>query len=425
MDRPDIPAATARTPRWPWLCLIAAMAWVALVRVPLVLNAEVHLDSDLAVDGLTLLDAAQGHVRWHFPGTPYMGIGPILLSLPGALLFGVKPSTLVVGGVIAYEMFVVATFVLVRRVFGPVAAVGALVPMAFASVGTVWLSGRLTGGHLLTLAWHVGALAMVPTFRQRGGYLRGLLFGAWCGLGYYLDGMFVMTLPFVAALAVASVLGAPGGFVRRIALIFLMAVGFAIGDLPQARSSARARPARRVSGPISHHPRTRRRRPHRRCPGQGAIHRSPQAARARMPAQTHRRTPPCLRRAADRAEAGSALAGGGPTLGRAASPFVAWGTVVCSVVLFPAAILALAWAGVLPGKDDSEGLAEGVAASEPSTPCWALSMLGSSVLVAAFFIINMNIFNADNYRYLVYWLAPWAGGYGLTMAGLWRRGSCR
>ena len=205
MDHADEPAAaTARTPRWPWICLVAAMIWVALVRLPLVLNAEVHLDSDLAVDGLTLLDATHGHLRWHFPGTPYMGIGPILLALPGALVFGVNASTLVVGGVVAYELFVLSTFLLVRRLFGPVAAVGAQVPLAFASVGTVWLSGRLTGGPLLTLAWHAAALAMVPTFGRTGGYLRALAFGAWCGLGYYLDGMFLMTLPVVGVLALAQ-----------------------------------------------------------------------------------------------------------------------------------------------------------------------------------------------------------------------------
>src|SRR5687767_3092782 len=61
--------------RWPWALLLLAMAWVALARVPLILNAEAHLDSDLAVDGLTLLDATRGRWRWHYPGTPHMGIG--------------------------------------------------------------------------------------------------------------------------------------------------------------------------------------------------------------------------------------------------------------------------------------------------------------------------------------------------------------
>src|SRR5256885_837241 len=61
--------------RWPWALLVLALAWVALARVPLVLNAEIY------------------------PGTPYMGIGPVFLSLPQALIWGANPSTLVSGGV--------------------------------------------------------------------------------------------------------------------------------------------------------------------------------------------------------------------------------------------------------------------------------------------------------------------------------------
>ena len=91
-----------RRARWPGFLLAAALAWIVLVRLPLVLNAETHLDSDLAVDGLTLLHATQGQWRWHYPGTPRMGILPVLLSWPQAMLWGANPWTLVSGGVVAY-----------------------------------------------------------------------------------------------------------------------------------------------------------------------------------------------------------------------------------------------------------------------------------------------------------------------------------
>ena len=68
------------------------LVWTVLIRVPLILNAEDHLDSDLAVDGLTLLDAVNGHWRWHYPGTPYMGILPMFSSYPQALVWGVQPD---------------------------------------------------------------------------------------------------------------------------------------------------------------------------------------------------------------------------------------------------------------------------------------------------------------------------------------------
>src|SRR4051812_20307258 len=101
---------SASRPRWPWIALGLTLAWSVVVRLPLVLNARAHLDSDLAVDGLTLLDAVHGHWRWHYPGTPHMGIIPVLLSMPQAMLWGANPVTLVSGGTVAYLALIVATF---------------------------------------------------------------------------------------------------------------------------------------------------------------------------------------------------------------------------------------------------------------------------------------------------------------------------
>src|SRR5262249_57330369 len=90
-----------RGPLWPWVALGLALGWSALVRVPLVLNAGAHLDSDLAVDGITLGEAVHGHWRWHYPGTPFTGILPVLLSWPQAVVWGADPVTLASGGVVA------------------------------------------------------------------------------------------------------------------------------------------------------------------------------------------------------------------------------------------------------------------------------------------------------------------------------------
>src|SRR5271169_6242097 len=37
-------------------------------------------------------------------------------------------------------------------------------------------------------------------------------------------------------------------------------------------------------------------------------------------------------------------------------------------------------------------------------------------------MVNRNIFNSDNYRYLIYLLTPWSLGFGLVMSGLMKRG---
>ena len=42
--------------------------------------------------------------------------------------------------------------------------------------------------------------------------------------------------------------------------------------------------------------------------------------------------------------------------------------------------------------------------------------LASALLIVAAFLVNRNIFNSDNYRYLIFLLTPWALGFGLVDA---------
>ena len=186
--------APVRRPCWPWVALVLGLLWTVLIRVPLVVNAHDHLDSDLAVDGLTLRDAVSGHWRWHYPGTPYMGILPVLVSYPQALIWGAGPITLVSGGTILWLLVVGATFWLAARAYGLDVAGWAILPLVFSSLGTIWLSGRITGGHLLTLVWHTGAFAGLYVCLIRGRWPHAAALGLWCGLGLYLDAMFLFTL---------------------------------------------------------------------------------------------------------------------------------------------------------------------------------------------------------------------------------------
>src|SRR4051794_21363556 len=177
--------------RWrrlaPWIGLGLALCWTVGVRIPLVLNAEVHLDSDLAVDGLTLLDAVKGRWRWHYPGTPYIGIGPVFLSWLQGWIWGVNPITLVSGGAAAPVLIVVATFALGWRVFGREVACWSLIPLTFCSTGVLWMSGRITGGHLLIVGWSAWAWLLCHGTMRHGGPGRTCLLGLVCGLGLWLD----------------------------------------------------------------------------------------------------------------------------------------------------------------------------------------------------------------------------------------------
>jgi hypothetical protein len=378
----------------PWLCLVVAAAWVVLLRVPLVLNARVHLDSDLAADGLTLLEAIHGHWRWHYPGTPFSGTIPVLLSYAQARAWGATPETLVSGGVVAQVLLLFAVFGLAWRNFGPRVAIGGLVPLTFASTGTIWLSGRITGGHLPVAAWSAAAWLLLGVVFQGGSWSACLLLGAWCGLGLYLDSMFLMTLAgmLVAALAWAIGSARGGSVAKRVARdALIVALGFAAGASPG------------VLG--------RRLEPH------DAYHE--QFAATLLPDVLAAHGAILLRDCLPRLIAGHRLPGleadpdprllgldaplrrGGPSRPEF-SPLALLATVT-SLLLFAASLLALcrvAWRG-----------------AEPAGRAIALGVLASSLAVVVGFLINRNIFNADNYRYLVLLLIPWSLGFGLWLNG--------
>ncbi len=228
------PPATTTDRRlwWPWVMLGLGLVWTVLIRIPLILNAADHLDSDLAVDGLTLLDAVHGRWHWHYPGTPYMGILPMFSSYLQALFWGANPIALVSGGTIIWVLIVISTFWLAWKTFGPEVAGWSIVPLVFSSLGTIWLSGRITGGHLLALVWHTVAFAGLYGCLTRGGWKRAGALGVWCGLGLYVDAMFLFTL---AGLVPSAVLvwikdgRSRSGIIR--AAVFL--AGLAVGLLPR------------------------------------------------------------------------------------------------------------------------------------------------------------------------------------------------
>jgi hypothetical protein len=386
----DAGANASASPRWPWLLFALAATWSVVIRIPLIVNASNHLDSDLAVDGLTLLEAVGGHWRWHYPGTPFIGIGPVLLSLPQALVFGPSPITLVSGGTVAALLLLLATFVLAWRAFGPRVAAWSLVPLTFASNGTVWLSGRITGGHLIAAVWHAGAFALLVPCLHRPGWRSALALGIWCGLGLYLDSMFLVTLAGLLPVWVLSWLasGAPRhGLVPTLGFV----AGFVLAAWP------------RPVGTLLE--------PHDAYRGQFAVALAPSLV------VSHSRllVLDCL----PRLISGHKLPGGetdpdprsltGPSSFRRTEPFdpLAGAVLVISGALGVTAAFRLVVAAARP-----DGVSRTV----------ALGLVLSAVVTVAGFVVNRNIFNSDNYRYLVSLLVPWSIGFGLVMEGIALRG---
>ena len=383
-----------RQPAWPWALLLMAMAWVALSRIPLILNAEAHLDSDLAVEGLTLAEATGGHWRWHYPTATYMGIIPLGLSWPQAMIWGANPITLVSGGTIAYELVVLATFLLARRAFGPRVAAWGLVPLAFSSTGTLWLSGRVYGGHLLAVAWHAGAFALWHGSYTRGGVRRAALLGFWCGLGIYLDKMLTISVAALVPTAIGA-WWAAGRSIPAVRCVPAFVLAAVIGYGPHA-IGARLDPFDNYNEQFAPIRDPEVLAGHTRLLVLECVPRL--IAGHRLPGlQSETENPPGMRpvRTSARRE------------DPAADP-LAWATTGVALGLFMVAMMAMVPAP--PGPGEVAGAAVR----------WGL-LLSSGAVVAGF-IVNRNIFNSDNYRYLVYLLVPWSIGFGLAMDRLARQG---
>ncbi len=392
----------------PWLCLFAAICWSILLRVPLIQNAAVHLDSDLAVDGLTLQEAVAGHWRWHYPGTPYTGIGSVLLSWPQARIWGAGPMTLVSGGTVAQVLLIAAVFTLAWRVFGLGVAIGSLLPLTFASTGVLWLSGRITGGHLLIVAWSATAWLLLHETWQRRGWRPAIVLGFWCGLGVYLDSMFVLTLAGIAGAGLIAVvvanrtgLGFAGGELslreRRswlvgLALVLAWCAGAApraIGKWIEPYDAYNEQFSWSLDSPLL--------AGHCRILLLECLPRL--VAGHRLPGLEADPDPVLMGTGAPIQKSGSNLAA------------VRWWTLLLTILalgLFAAALLALG-AVALHGRAVASRII-------------AAGMLVSALGVAGGFLVNRNIFNADNYRYLVLLLIPWAIGCGLVLRGAVGRG---
>jgi hypothetical protein len=382
--------------------LVAALIWSAAIRAPLIVNADIHLDSDLAVDGITLDEAVRGHWRWHYPGTPYMGTGAVLLSWVSAKLRGVSPATLVSGGTVAYLLLIGGVFATAWKGFGPKVAAWSLAPLAFASTGTIWLTGRITGGHMLAAAWSAWAWWGLLLFASKPIPAAGFALGLFCGLGVYQDSLFLMTLLGLVPAGIVAAIASRGEgrrAPRAVACGLVFVAGFALGYAP--------RPVGRWIEPHDAYNEqfawtldSRIVADHARIlfldclPRLVAGHRLPGFESDPDPALLGQGAP--LQRSSGR---------------RSAIDPVAALLTPLALGLFLTSFGVLVWSMAKRGTTIGRGM--------------RLGLLISSAAMLSAFVVNRNIFNSDNYRYLVLMLIPWALGFGLAaarLAGRSRRG---
>lgn len=180
----------------PAVSLLLILILATALRWPMIVRAERHMDSDLAVDGLTLRDLLEdGHWRWHYPGTPHIGTMPVLFSMPAAMFWGGdSPSSLVFAGLICNLLIVAGLFFLVREYCGGTSAIIACLILASGGLGQVWLSSRVTGGHLLAAAWSVWSWFFWTRIVKSQSTKQWFAFGFFCSLGLWNDSLFMLSL---------------------------------------------------------------------------------------------------------------------------------------------------------------------------------------------------------------------------------------
>lgn len=375
---------TVRPARWPWACFLIAAVWVVLIRVPLVLNARAHLDSDLAVDGFMLREATEGSLRWHYPGTPHIGSASVLLSLPQAMIWGTSAESLVSGGTVAALGLVLGTFLMTWRSAGPQAAAWSLAPLTFASNGAVWLSARITGGHLLAACWHAGAFALFVGFARRGGIKSGLALGLWSGLGLFVDSMFSVTLAgLLPVVAIAVVRLGKSGWIGLVGLV----LGFSLGQVPR-EVGKRVEPYNAYG---------------------------PQFETITEPAVLIGHARLLARECLPRLIAGHRIPGleTDPITATTDRGGTAIGPIPVLATLLSLGLWGVSWLAIGRAILDEEDRASRLV---------GVGLILSALATIAGFILNRNIFNTDNYRYLVTLLVPWGFGFGLLAARLARKG---
>jgi hypothetical protein len=328
---------------------------------------------------------------------------------------------LAVAGLAIYGLFMIATFLLALHVFGRRTAAWSLIPLAFASTGTIWLSGRITGGHLLATAWHAVAFLFLYLTITRGGPIRAAALGLWCGLGLWNDSMFALTL--VGLVPVGIVAWIRQGWKRHgLAMGLIAVVAAGIGLTPKLIGS-------RVDSWDAYHDTFR-----------------PVWNHSALLEHLKLLSLDCLPRLiighrvpGFEAEPGGIAPDGTPVQARtgmtdlgAAAFLLGFGFFVVAVPglavgerIEPRCKVKPARIGELPS--DAESDAESVADETRRDACigaWAVrwGLLICSIAVLLAFIVNRNIYNSDNYRYLVFLLVPWAIGFGRVLDDLAKKG---
>jgi hypothetical protein len=186
--------------------LSAIVAFAFWLRLPMLVHAQEHLDSDLAVDGLVLREYLRtGKLDGSYPGTPHISTLPVFLSLPATTIWGDSPASLVFAGTAATILMIVPVFLLSRKAYGIVPAIIGGFVLAAGGIGQVWLSSRVTGGHMLAAAWLAWLWWLWSKLIHSRSQFAWFGFGLICAVAFYSDRIFGVGLAAIGLATLAAI----------------------------------------------------------------------------------------------------------------------------------------------------------------------------------------------------------------------------
>jgi hypothetical protein len=187
-------------------CLIVIVGFAFWLRLPMMIHADRHLDSDLAVDGLVLREYLRtGKLDGTYPGTPHISTLPVFLSLPASWFWGDSPATLVFAGVASAILMIIPVFLMARKAYGTIPAILAGLVLASGGLGQVWLSARVTGGHLLAAAWLAWIWWIWTRLIESRSLSVWIGFGLVCAIAVFSDRIFLLGLAGIGLASLAAV----------------------------------------------------------------------------------------------------------------------------------------------------------------------------------------------------------------------------
>jgi hypothetical protein len=186
------------------LGFITVLSFLLFLRAPILINADNFLDFDEAYQGSQIMDLLNGGpVHFYYEGVSYAGIPLGLAAAPFFLMFGVNAFAYKLPAVIAYALYVV-TFYWVMKKINPPAALTVVFLMIFSPISALNISVNNWQHNLIIL---LGNIIFLLFFKIKESITPRIstvfLFGLVIGFSIY---SYTYSILYIASVAILFVL---------------------------------------------------------------------------------------------------------------------------------------------------------------------------------------------------------------------------